>query len=116
MKKKSTFNFSISPRIKPKKAKPFLNPFRLKPISKPRYVNQVNLKMPLPKVPYKRTQPERSLIRKNLVHGLKDEEDYDYMSPKEREDVEKEFSKEKSRYLKSRGLDEEDEKDKEDKD
>jgi hypothetical protein len=70
VKKKSTFNFGISPRLKSKKARPFLNPFKLKPISKPKYVNQVKLTMPvhskvIPKVPYKRTQPERSLIKKH---------------------------------------------------
>lgn len=59
------FNFGISPRIKSKKAKPIVNPFRLKPISKPRYVGQVKLGVGIPRPPYKRTQSERSLIRKN---------------------------------------------------
>jgi len=40
--------------------------------------------------------------------GKEHEEEYDYMSPREREAVEKEFAKEKSRYLKSKGLKEED--------
>jgi hypothetical protein len=46
---------------------------------------------------------------KDYHKQLGNEEEYDYMSEKEREDVDKEFAKEKSRYLKSRGLDDDDE-------
>jgi hypothetical protein len=51
VKKKPSFNFGITPRLKSKKSKPIVNPFKIK--------------KPFLSPAYKRTQPERSLIKKH---------------------------------------------------